>query len=110
MAGKYDLLRSSNGQFYFNLKAANGKVILTSQRYTTKAHALNGIDSVRANSSVDARYERRTSSSGDPYFVLKAPNAEPIGSSELYSSGSAMENGIASVKRNGTSSRIDDRT
>ncbi len=30
----------------FNLKAANGEVILTSERYTAKANAENGIDSV----------------------------------------------------------------
>jgi uncharacterized protein YegP (UPF0339 family) len=31
MAAKYDVRTSSDGQCYFNLKAANGKVILTSE-------------------------------------------------------------------------------
>jgi uncharacterized protein YegP (UPF0339 family) len=47
MAAKYDVRTSSDGQYYFNLKAANGKVILTSERYTTKANASNRIRSVR---------------------------------------------------------------
>ncbi len=43
----------------FNLRAGNGQVILTSERYTTKAAALNGIESVRTNAPVDDRYEWR---------------------------------------------------
>jgi uncharacterized protein YegP (UPF0339 family) len=110
MAGTYDLQHSSDGQFYFNLKAGNSKVILTSERYTTKANAIKGIKSVRKNSPLDGRYDRRTSSNGAPYFVLKAANGEPIGRSELYSARPAMENGIRSVKINGPSQRVDDQT
>jgi len=55
MAAKYDLLKSSDGQFYFNLKAGNGVVILTSERYKAKAGATNGIESVRTNSPIDSR-------------------------------------------------------
>lgn len=35
MPGTYDLERTSDGQFMFNLKAANYKVMLTSERFTT---------------------------------------------------------------------------
>ena len=31
MAAKFELKRANNGQFMFNLKAANGEVILTSR-------------------------------------------------------------------------------
>lgn len=37
MAAKYDVRTSSDGQYYFNLKAATGKAIPTSERYPTKA-------------------------------------------------------------------------
>ena len=47
-----------------------------------KSGAENGIESVRTNSPKDARYERKESSSGQPFFVLKAANGEPIGRSE----------------------------
>jgi uncharacterized protein YegP (UPF0339 family) len=39
---------------------------------------------------------------------LKAGNNQVIGSSEMYSSTSAMENGIASVKKNAPIAEIDD--
>ena len=75
-----------------------------------KSSAENGIASVRTNSPHDERYERRTSSAKQPYFVLKASNGEIIGKSEMYSSNQAMENGINSVKENGPSASTDDRT
>ncbi|EOX1789773.1 MULTISPECIES: YegP family protein [Vibrio] len=49
--GKYELKKSSNNQFYFVLKATNGQVIATSEMYTTKQNAINGIESVKANAN-----------------------------------------------------------
>lgn len=110
MASRYQLKQAADGQFMFNLKAGNGEVLLTSERYKTKASAENGIESVRKNSPLDERYDRRESSAGQPYFVLKAANHEVIGKSEMYSSLAAAENGIVSVKRNGGGARVDDET
>lgn len=103
-------LKKSGTQFMFNLKAGNGEVILTSERYTTKANAENGIASVKTNSSKDDRYERKTSTDSQHYFVLKAANHEVIGTSERYTSASARDAGIASVKANGPGSSTDDQT
>lgn len=93
-------LKTSGTQYIFNLKGGNGETVLTSERYTTKQSANNGIASVKANAPLDARYDRRTASNGLPYFVLKAANGEPIGTSETYSSATARDNGIAWVKTN----------
>lgn len=109
MAGKYVLKKTTDGQFMFNLKAGNGEIILTSERYTSKSGAENGIESVRTNSPHDERYERKKSASNQPYFVLKAVNGQVIGKSEMYSSESARETGIASVKTNGPGSPVDDQ-
>ncbi|MCI0420638.1 MAG: YegP family protein [Acidobacteria bacterium] len=43
------------------------EVILTSERYLTKASAQNGFQAVRNNVPTDARYSRRTSPDGRPY-------------------------------------------
>ena len=45
----FELKKTSDGQFMFNLVAPNGEVIATSERYTTKAAAENGIASVKKN-------------------------------------------------------------
>ncbi len=110
MSGKFEISKSKNDKFLFNLKAGNGEIILTSQLYEAKTNAQQGIDSVRANAPLDERYERSTSTSGQPYFNLKAANGQVIGRSETYSSTSAMEGGIASVKKNAPDATVVDLT
>ncbi len=110
MAGKFELRTSTDGQYQFHLKASNGQVILASELYTEKRGALNGIESVKRNSPIDERYERKTARNGEPYFVLKASNGQVIGQSETYSSTAAMENGIESVKKNAPDAAVDDQT
>ena len=110
MAAKFDLKQGGSGQFMFNLKAGNGEVILTSELYNQKQSAIAGIDSVKVNASDDTRYERKTAKNGQPFFVLTATNGQVIGKSEMYSSASAMENGIQSVKKNGPVAVIEDST
>ena len=49
MSKAYFELKRSGDQYMFNLHAPNHEVIATSERYTTKAAAENGIESVRKN-------------------------------------------------------------
>ncbi len=106
--GKFVIKKSKDNQFYFNLKADNGEIILTSEMYKSKNGAENGIASVKENSSNDSRYERKEAKSGQNYFNLKAANGQVIGTSEMYTSKQGMENGIRSVKSNGPGSSVED--
>ena len=110
MAGKFELKKTANDQYHFNLKAGNGQVILSSETYVAKSSAENGIDSVKTNAPLDDRYERKTSTNSQPYFVLKASNGQTIGKSEMYSTAAAMENGISSVKTNAPGASVEDLT
>lgn len=110
MAGWFELSNSSDGQFYFVLKAGNAEVILTSELYRAKASAENGIASVQTNCAIDARYERKTATNGKPFFNLRAANNQVIGTSQLYASEASRETGIASVKENGASGTTRDNT
>lgn len=47
----YEKKASSNGKFFFNLKATNGQVIGSSQQYTTEESRDKGIASVKKNAS-----------------------------------------------------------
>jgi uncharacterized protein YegP (UPF0339 family) len=89
MTAKFKIKKSANEQYMFNLKAANGEVILTSETYRQKRSAEQEIASVQANAGDDSRFERKTAKDGSPYFVLKASNGEIIGKSEMYSSAAA---------------------
>ena len=79
-------------------------------RYKEKQSAVAGIESVKSNAGEDARYERKTAKDGQAFFVLKAANGQTIGKSEMYSSLSAMENGIKSAKKNGPVAAMEDTT
>ncbi|WP_431129721.1 YegP family protein [Flagellimonas flava] len=108
--GKFEIRKDKGKMFRFCLRAGNGQSILQSGGYTTKAACENGIESVRQNSQDDVLYERRTASDGSPYFNLKARNVQVIGQSRMYSSVSAMEKGIASVKSNAPKAEIEDNS
>lgn len=108
--GTFVISKRKNGEFQFNLKAGNGQTILTSEGYTTKANCMNGIDSVKKNSTEDSRYERKTSANGKFYFNLKATNGQVIGTSEMYESENSRDNGIESVKKNAPDADIKDET
>ena len=108
MAGKFEIKKSTNGKFHFNLKAVNGQIILSSEMYESKSACQNGIESIKKNGGEESRFERKESKNGDPYFILKAGNGQEIGRSEMYSGNAAMENGIQSVIKNAPDADIVD--
>ncbi len=110
MAGKFELFTDKAGEYRFRLKAGNGEIILASEGYKQKASAENGINSVKKNANDDSRYERKATSAGKPMFNLKASNGQVIGTSEQYSSASARDTGIESVKKNALQAKVDDLT
>lgn len=110
MSSRYEILKAKDGQFYFVLKAGNGEVILTSELYTTKASAQNGIHSVQKNAEHDEQYELLPSKNDKFYFNLKAVNHQVIGTSQMYSSAQSRAKGIDSVKTNGPINTVEDLT
>lgn len=60
MAGKFELYKDKSGEFRFRLKAGNGEVIATSsESYSSKAAALNGIESIQKNAA-EAKVDDQT--------------------------------------------------
>jgi len=110
MAGWFELKKASNGQFHFALKAGNGETILTSEMYVAKASAENGIASVQKNSGDAARYNSATASNGKFYFTLRAANNQIVGSSQMYGTEAARNDGIESVRQNGATQDIRDNS
>ena len=108
--GKFVITLRKNGEFQFNLKATNGQIILTSEGYSTKSACLNGIESVKKNSQVEARFDKKVASNGKPFFNLKAANGQIIGSSQMYVNEKNMLNGVASVMKNAPEAPVVDMT
>ena len=107
----------------FDLTAANGHVVLTSEVYTTGAACLRGIASIRANAP-GAKLEDRTEEgytpcsnpkfelyrdkSGEYRFRLKARNGRVIGISEGYTTHAGALSGVESVIKNAAGAEIEE--
>ncbi len=58
----FELKKSKNDQFFFNLTAKNGQIIASSEMYNSKDAAENGIRSVKENAP-NAETEDKTEES-----------------------------------------------
>lgn len=110
MSAEYECYKDKRGEFRFRLKAGNGETIFTGEGYKSKSSCTNGIKSVQKNSADDSRYEVKEAKSGKHYFVLKAGNNQVIGQSQMYDSAASAKTGMASVKKNGATTKIDDHS
>jgi uncharacterized protein YegP (UPF0339 family) len=108
--GTFIIKQRSNSEFQFNLQAGNGKNILSSEGYTSRAGCDGGIESVRKNAPQDARYDRLNSSNGKFYFNLKATNGQVIGTSEMYETAYSRDEGIEAVMRIAPDASVSDQT
>jgi uncharacterized protein YegP (UPF0339 family) len=99
MAAKFECYKDKAGEYRFRLKAGNGETILSSEGYSSKSGCENGIASVRKNSVIPGRFEKKETEGGKFRFNLKASNGQVIGTSQNYSSASGCDNGIKSVAK-----------
>jgi len=104
--GKFVVSTRTNGDFQFNLHAANGQIILSSQGYSSKANCLNGVESVKKNAQILSQFEKNKSVNEKFYFNLKATNGQIIGTSQMYASQAGCDNGIASVQENAPDAEV----
>lgn len=107
---KFQIYLGKDNQFYFRLYAKNGEIILGSEGYVSRSGCQNGINSVKENAPENERYLRKTSSDGQFYFVLTAPNDEVIAISEMYTTERRRNDGIESIKETAPDAHIEDTT
>lgn len=107
---KFQLKKAVNGEFHFTLLGSDDQSLLQSEMYKTRASAENGIESVKKNVGDDGRYDRKTSSNGKDYYVLKAGNGQVIGQSKMFDNAGAMEVAISAIKSGAAGAAVDDQT
>ncbi len=103
--GNFVIKRTTKGEYYFNLKADNSQIIITSQMYSSKSDCFNDIETVRNICPYDS-YERKQPLNNKYSFVLKTSTGQIIGYSEMYNTKEGMENGIEFVKKNGSNTKV----
>jgi uncharacterized protein len=107
---KYIIKRSSNLQYYWVLYAVNAEALIKSEMYTAKENCKNGIASSKV-CIADSNFKRNNAVNGYQYYFNQvANNGQVLGTSEMYNSTQAMENGIAAVKRDAPIAGIEDLT
>ncbi len=94
-AGKFSLWQSTDGQWRFNLKSGNGATLLTSEGYSSRTAAINGILSTQDNGVDAAMYEVRQTNTGYILHLLAA-NHESIGFSQVYKTKSSATRAVTS--------------
>jgi uncharacterized protein YegP (UPF0339 family) len=95
---RVEFLQGTSGQFRFNVHARNGQIVLSSEQYTTEAAAVNGAVAVQTVGSDAAAYTLQQNASKGWYFTVKADNGQIIGVSQQYTTKSAAQSAITSMK------------
>lgn len=119
---RFEIKRTKDDRFVFNLYAANQVIVATSQIYSSSQSALNGIKSIIANAE-RAAVEDQTLKEWTPLgfpkweiyldnakqyrFRLDAPNGSCIVHSQGYTSKASCKNGIDSIIRNAKDALVD---
>ena len=118
--GKFVIREVASG-VKFDLYAANGQSILTSEVYTTLAACRKGVESVRKNAPAakvedqtmegfrkltNPKFEVYQDKAGAYRFRLKARNGEIIAVSERYNARAGCINGVESVKKNAQEAQV----
>lgn len=117
------VLRKVNTGIKFDLFAANGEEILTSEVYESRAACLRGIESVRKNAASahleiqtepggpslsNPKFELYTDKSGAFRFRLRSRNGKIIAISDDYTSKAAALGGIESVRKNAATAVVEE--
>ncbi len=112
--GKFDIRKSKDGRFYFNLYASNKQVIAYSQMYASIGSAMTGIKSVMANATKAQiedttlkkpepknfpKWEIYIDKAGEYRFRLYATNGSCICHSHGYASKATCKGGMESIQR-----------
>ena len=105
----------------FDLLAANGECVLSSEVYTSAAACRKGIASVQKNAARAAledltqpesrvcsnpKFQVYRDRAGEYRFRLKARNGETIAVSQGYAAKSSCLNGVDSVRRNAPGAEV----
>lgn len=105
---KWELIPTKEGRYAYNLKAANGEIILSGIECPSKADAVATIAIAMKAGPHDMNYITHNSLHGEFYFQLYN-GLEPdhvLGYSQMYQAKQAMQVGIAAVKKGVSFGRI----
>lgn len=106
--GVFKVFRDKGGSYRFQLKDAEGDVVLSSHKYRTKQTCLRAIRKVRNYAMHDALFERKTTDTGRFLFWLKATNHHVMAQSPSYESAARRDAALATVREKAPAVRVEE--
>lgn len=97
--GKIDLYQSADSQWRFRVVSGNGRILLSSEAYVSRAGAENGIASVLENGVDPAMYQVNKTAASKYNLRLRAGNYEVIGFTQSYATKSNATRAIDACVR-----------
>ena len=120
--GRFEIKKTKDDRFVFNLYAPNHIIVATSQTYSSSSAAVNGINSIIANAEKSPiedntlknptkqscpKWEMYIDKAGEYRFRLFASNGNCVVHSQGYTAKSSCKNGIESIIRCSKNAEID---
>ena len=120
--GTFEIKKTKDGRFIFNLIALNNVTVASSQTYSSSQSAINGIESIIANAAkapiedqtvknftlkTYPKWEIYIDNGGEYRFRLNASNGSCIVHSQGYTTKASCKNGIDSIIRCSGNPEID---
>ena len=120
--GRFEIKKTKDDRFVFNLYAPNSVIVATSQVYSSSQAAVNGIESIIANAGKAPvedqtvksyevkpypKWELYVDNGGQYRFRLNASNGSCIVHSQGYTAKASCKNGIESIIRCSVNPEID---
>ncbi len=103
-------LQEFSGRFRFSLRSPEGELILTSPFYSSKLGAQQAIEAVKQNASIDDRFDRRVSETGERFFALMGVEEQILALSNMFSSVATLESRIDFVKQHAAEAPVEEVT
>ena len=100
MSSWFELNKTPDGEYNFNLKSESGETLLSSPNYYSKGNAKMDISDVQHSCGYDALYEKK-SEGNQHYFELKTPKRRVLGTSQMFKSAEDRDTALAAVKSSG---------
>lgn len=98
--GRFDIVQNKAGKFAFRLVGSNGQLLLSSEPFGTRSAAQSAVKAVVESADAESNFERRESTHGDYYFVLKSASGRILARSDSFASEAGRETGIWAVRQN----------
>lgn len=110
MAAIYEIFIDADGKFRFWLISDSGRLLLRSKAHESRDDCETDIESAKRNAAARQRFERKETTDGKCYFVLKAANDRTLARSAKFRSADFLEDTLEIVHRNAPKSPVNDLT